>query len=262
MRRGRSSGLRQIAAVCGVLVFVAASSAGAETIGNESVEAFLYGRLTPSKLPPNEQVPVGVRVGARFKTTDVSLPPPRLSRIALSLSPRVTLATDELPVCKQAVLRESSTRRVRAICGEAEVGQGTVTTRVDVGNLLTIQEIGSLLAFNGRYKGRPAILARVTSTRVGTRFRRIHYVVIFRVLRKQGDPRASLLAQVPTIANGPGSIVTFELSLDRRLTSVSCPPATGRGPSSIALARMAFGFDDGGEVAGTLDRECQSSADP
>ena len=151
------------------------------------------------KLPRKELAPVGVQMGAKIKTTD-DTKPPRLTEIILDINSHGLIDAKGLPLCSLGKLTNASAARAKKVCGDAEVGHGNVTSRVGLPGQGEFSTNGPLLAFNGKYKGKQAIFAHVTSK--GTLS--ITYVIIFVVNKTKGTYGTSLVAKVPAIASGSG----------------------------------------------------------
>ena len=256
----RKSGIL-VAAVVGLSLLVAGVS-NAELAQQGNIVISFHGSIAPVKLPRNELAPVGVQMGAKIKTEDGN-PPPRLSKIILDINSHGLIETKGLPLCTLNKLHNSSASRARKVCGDAEVGHGNVTSRVGLPGQGEFATNGPLLAFNGKYKGKPAIFAHVTSK--GTLS--ITYVIIFVVKKTKGTYGTSLVAEVPPIASGTGYISAFDLSLKRRYSlkgekhsyvSASCPLPSGVNIASFPFARSTYVFEDGTSVSSVLNRECKA----
>ncbi len=242
------------------LSLVAVASAEIGSSGNILIS--FHGSIAPVKLPRNEMAPVGVQMGAKIKTKDGEKPP-RLSEIILDINSHGLIDNKGLPLCTLGKLHNSSASRAKKVCGDAEIGHGNVTSRVGLPGQGEFSTNGPLLAFNGRYKGKPAILAHVTSK--GTLS--ITYVIIFVVNKTKGTYGTSLVAKVPPIASGSGYISAFDLSLKRKYTfkgekrsyvSASCPLPPEVNIASFPFARSTYVFDDGTKVSSVLQRECKA----
>jgi hypothetical protein len=201
-------------------------------------------------------------MGAKIKTTNDEVPP-RLTQIILDINSHGVINSKGLPLCPLGKLHNSSASRARKVCGDAEVGHGNVTSRVGLPDQGEFATNGPLLAFNGKYRGKPAILAHVTSK--GTLS--ITYVIIFVVKKIHGTYGTSLVARVPPIASGTGYISAFDLSLKRRYSlrgekrsyvSATCPLPSGVNIASFNFARSTYVFQDGTKVSSVLRRECKA----
>jgi hypothetical protein len=251
-----------LALTAAVSLAVCAAVASAEIGQSKNILISFHGGISPTKLPRKGLAPVGVQMGAKIRTTN-GLPPPRLTKIVLDINSHGVLDATGLPRCTLGKLHNSSAARARKVCGDAEVGHGNVTSRVKLPGQGEFATNGPLLAFNGRYKGKPAIFAHVTSK--GTLA--ITYVIIFVVHKTHGTYGTSLVAEVPQIASGNGYISAFDLSLKRRYSlrgerrtyvAASCPLPSGVNIGSFNFARSTYEFEDGTKVSKVLSRSCKA----
>jgi hypothetical protein len=251
-----------LVACIAALSLLGASLASGEVAQQGNIQISFHGSIAPVKLPRNELAPVGVQMGAKIKTVDGTVPP-RLTEIILDINSHGLIDSKGLPLCPLSKLSNSSAARARKVCGEAEVGHGNVTSRVGLREQGEFATNGPLLAFNGKYKGKPAIFAHVTSK--GTLS--ITYVIIFTVKKTKGTYGTSLVAKVPSIASGNGYISAFDLSLKRRYSlrgekrsyvTASCPLPEGVNIASFPFARSTYVFEGGTSVSSVLKRECKA----
>lgn len=261
MTNGKNGKKGLLALVLG-LTLVFSGVALAETGEENGLKVKFHGSIAPVKLPRKALAPVGVQMGAKIKSTNGEQPP-RLSKIILDINSHGVIDSKGLPVCSLGKLHNSSAERARRVCGDAEVGHGNVTSRVALPGQEAFSSNGPLLAFNGRYKGKPAIFAHVTSE--GTLA--ITYVIIFVVKKTKGTFGTSLVADVPAIASGSGYISAFDLSLKRRFhvrgqkrsyVSASCPLPPGINISEFKFARSTYIFEDGTKISSELERPCKA----
>jgi hypothetical protein len=234
----------------------------AETAGNDGIKIYFHGSVAPVKLPRHALAPVGVQMGAKIKSTDGERPP-RLAKIILDINAHGVIDSTGLAVCKLGQLHNSSAARARRVCGRAEVGHGNVTSRIGLPGQEQFATNGPLLAFNGRYKGKHAIFAHVTSKGKLA----LTYVIIFVIKKSHGTYGTSLVANVPSIASGSGYISSFDLSLKRRFhvhgqrrsyVSASCPLPSGINIGGFKFARSTYVFDDGTTISSALERNCRA----
>jgi hypothetical protein len=256
---GKKKGLLALT-LCLTLAF--ASAAFAEIGTNGPIKILFHGSIAPVKLPRDTMVPVGVQIGAKIKSTNGEQPP-RLSKIILEINKHGVIESQGLPRCSLGKLRNSSAARAKKVCGDAEVGHGNVTSRVALPGQPAFSSNGPLLAFNGRYKGKPAIFAHVTSQ--GTLA--ITYVIIFVVEKVHGKYGTALVADVPAIASGSGYISAFDLSLKRRYhvhgqrrsyVSASCPLPPEVNIGEFKMSRSTYEFEDGTKISSTIERPCKA----
>src|SRR4249919_2874732 len=181
-----------LAAVAALSLLAVVSIASGEIASKDNLQISFHGSIAPVKLPRKELAPVGVQLGAKIKTTD-NTKPPRLTEIILDINSHGLIEAEGLPLCSLGKLTNASAARAKKVCGDAEVGHGNVTSRVGLPGQGEFSTNGPLLAFNGKYKGKQAIFAHVTSK--GTLA--ITYVIIFVVKKTHGLYGTSLVANVP-----------------------------------------------------------------
>jgi hypothetical protein len=256
---GKRKGLLALT-FCLTLAF--ASVALAESQEKNGLEVLFHGSIAPVKLPRNSLAPVGVQIGAKIKSRN-GQQPPRLSKIILEINKHGLIDSQGLPTCSLGKLRNSSAARAKKVCGDAEVGHGNVTSRVALPGQEAFSSNGPLLAFNGRYKGKQAIFAHVTSQ--GTLA--ITYVIIFVVKKTHGEYGTALVADVPAIASGSGYISAFDLSLKRSFhvhgqrrsyVSASCPLPSGINIGEFKMSRSTYEFEGGTKISSTIERPCKA----
>jgi hypothetical protein len=258
----KATGKKGLLALTLCLTLALASVAVAEIGSNGKIKILFHGSIAPVKLPRSTMVPVGVQIGAKIKSTNGEQPP-RLSKIILEINKHGVIESQGLPTCSLGKLRNSSAARAKKVCGGAEVGHGNVTSRVALPGQPAFSSNGPLLAFNGRYKGKPAIFAHVTSQ--GTLA--ITYVIIFVVKKIHGKYGTALVADVPAIASGSGYISAFDLSLKRRYhvhgqrrsyVSASCPLPPEVNIGEFKMSRSTYEFEDGTKISSTIERPCKA----
>jgi hypothetical protein len=236
-------------------------SASAELVQKGHLRVSFSGQIAPVRLPHSEPAPVSVQMGGKIATTDKSMPP-KLERILLKINAAGVVQTKGLPTCPLAKLNSISSAGAKKVCGAALIGHGNVTSRVSLPDQGAFASNGSLLAFNGIIKGRPAVLAQVAS---GAPLP-LTYVIVFEVRKTEGTFGTELIGTLPSIASEYGYISAFDLSLGRNYTykgeklsyaSAACPAPKGFPGASFPFARAAYEFAGGVTVSSTLVRECK-----
>ena len=255
-------GKKGLIALVAVLALSIATVASAEIASKGPIQINFHGSIAPVKLPRKGLAPVGVQMGAKIKTTDKSVPP-KLAKIVLDINSNGEFEDKGLPVCALGQLNNSSSARAKSVCGDAEVGSGNVTSRVKLPDQGEFSSNGPMLAFNGRYKGKPAIFAHVASTGQLT----LTYVIVFVIKKTKGTYGSSLVADLPEIASGNGYISAFDLSLKRKYSfkgqkksyvSASCPLPSGVNIASFNFAKSTYVFEDGTKISSVLKRQCKA----
>jgi hypothetical protein len=249
-----------VAAVCLGLVGTAGlAQAEIERVG--TLQVSFSGSIAPVKLPRAELAPVTVQMGGKITTTDKSTPP-KLEKIILDINSHGVLNNKGLATCSLGKLNSITSAQAKKSCEDALVGHGNVTSRVSLPGQGAFASNGTLLAFNGKIKGKPAVLAQVSS---GAPLP-LTYVIGFEVKKTSGTFGSSLIGTLPPIASEYGYISAFSLSLGRKyesngkkmsFASANCP-APGNFPgASFPFARATYEFAGGLKVDSQLVRECK-----
>lgn len=244
------------------MVLTLAITGAAIAAESNGVIVKFHASISPEKLPRTGTAPVGVTMEARIKTKDGS-PPPRLTEINLAINKHGVINPKGLPLCSLGKLHNASTARAKAVCGPAEVGHGNVTTRIHLREQEEFATGGEMLAFNGRYKGKPAIFAHVSTTERLA----ITYVIVFQIKKTGGTYGTALVAKVPSIASGSGFISAFALSLKRKFVaggkkqsyvSAGCPLSKGVPIATFPFAKSSYVFEDGTKVSEEVKKTCRA----
>jgi hypothetical protein len=247
-------------ACLGVWVSGALAGNGATVVREKGLTVSFNGGISPRKLPRDGKAPVGVQMGGKIKSVDHE--PPILKKIILDINREGVIQTRGLQLCPLGRLKNASQAGARRRCADALVGKGSVTSRVSLPEQFPFASTGSMLAFNGRYKGHPAVFAQVSS---GAPLP-LTYVIVFVVKKTHGTFGTKMIGTLPEIASAYGYITAFNLSLRRtyryhgkRLSyaSAGCPAPKGLNSVQFSLAKVGYQFEDGRKVSATLTRECR-----
>lgn len=258
LTRHRLGALFLTAALLGAAV---PSLAGGEVVQQGTLRVSFHGGIAPIRLPRSEPVSVNVQLGGKIATTDRSAPP-KLERIVLEINSNGKVNTAGVPTCSLAKLEAVSAATAAKSCASSLVGHGNVTSRVSLPGQGAFASNGSLEAFNGSYKGAPAIFAQVSS---GAPLP-LTYVIVFEIKKGTGTFGTSLVGTLPEIASEYGYISSFDLSLSRTFTahgkkvgyaSADCPAPSGFNAATFSFARASFEFEGGQSLSSKLVRECK-----
>lgn len=243
------------------LSFLLSVEAGADVAQKGNVRVAFSGRMTPQSLPRSGAVPVRVAVGARISAVDGTTPP-ALRRIRIEINRHGRLQSAGLPSCNFDQIQPSTTAGARRACGDALVGRGAFSSNVLLPEISPFPSEGSLDAFNGTYRGRPAILAHI----YGTDPVPTSYTIPFTISRSSGTYGVTLSAPMPATGSGWGYITALSLNLGRSYTiggerrsylAAACPLPAGIDTASYRFARATFDF--GAEtVSSVLSRHCHA----
>lgn len=247
----------------GILITSAVvASATAEIDRKGVLQGTFSGDISPQRLPRHEPAPVTVTMGGKITTTDRS-EPPQLEKIVLEINRNGVLDSKGLPTCSLARLNSISSSQAKKVCAKAQVGHGSVTSRVYLPGQGAFASTGELLAFNGRLHGRPAVLAQVSSRAPLP----LTYVIGFEVKKQGGTFGTALIGTLPPIASEYGYISAFSLALSRRYTShgkkhyfasASCPAPDGFNGAVFPFAKASYEFAGGTTLGATLTRDCKA----
>jgi hypothetical protein len=240
-------------------VLAALSPARAEVIQRGDIRVGFAGRLTPHVLPRSGTVPVKISFDGRITTTDGSAPP-QLRRITIDLNRDGRLDDSGLPVCHMDQIQPATNQRALEACRAAKVGEGRFSAEVLLPTQAPFPQAGKVLAFNGVYRGRPAILAHVFGTEpVAT-----SYTLPFLLSSRGGTFGTRLSASLPDVGPKWGYVTGLSISLGRAFRShgrvhsylsAGCPAPSGFPGATFPLARASFGFQNQ-TLSATLVRSC------
>jgi hypothetical protein len=250
------------AAVCCGLVLLVISSAWAETIAKGPLRLSVTGSLAPQSLPRTGRAPVAVTLAGKISSARSGSVPPQLRRIAFAINANGHLAFGGLPICRVGHIQPSTNLEAMEACGESYVGQGRFAADVRLPEQSPFPSEGKMLAFNGRLRGKPAILAHIYGTKPAS----ASYVLPFVIVRKAHGTYGTILeANLPRISGEWGSITSMSMTLERRFVhrgkstsylSAGCPAPAGFPGATFPLARTTFDFAGGVSLQATLNRSC------
>lgn len=252
------------AALClaAVVLAVACVPRGlAETEIKDGVKISVKGKLTPTTLPRRGTAPIGVKLGGKIALTRPGALP-KLTKLTIALNRSGHLDTRGLPRCRIGRIRPSTTREALAACGSALVGEGSFTADVKIPEQSPFPSNGKVLAFNGRFHGRRAILAHI----YGTSPFPTSYVLPFEISQASGTYATVLEANFPQVTGEWGYVTGIAMNLHRRFAyrgrtrgylKAGCPAPKGFTLAAFPLVRTSFEFDSGLTISTTLNRTCR-----
>jgi hypothetical protein len=235
--------------------------AGAETGGRAGVVVALDGSFSPHRLPRDRPVPISLTLKGRVHF-EAGVAPRSLAGIELSFGARGGLDTAGLPTCRRGRLRNSTQRQALARCGGALVGRGTIEAEVPLNPAEPLIAHASVLAFNGRSGGRPAVWVHAYSATPP-----VSFVLPF-YLRNVDDRAYGVRMRAPVAAAlGPlPRLRSFDITLGRRYRargavhsylSANCPLPPRLHVGYFALARATYDFSPRPSVSVPILRACR-----
>jgi len=250
-----------LAALVLTMALALAVSAPAEVIQRDHVRISLTGKLSPSALPRRGAAPVTVSVGAKIAGTD-GASPPQLQRMAIAINASGHLEPAGLPSCRLGQIQPATTEGALEACRGSLVGRGSFSARVLLPEQAPFPSAGEVYAFNGTYRGHPAILAHV----YGTQPAPTSYTLPFQITRTKGTFGTLLSASLPQVTSQWGYVTGLSLTLGRTFSahgarrsylSAGCPAPAGASVAPFRLARASFAFAGGARLGSTISRSCR-----
>lgn len=233
-------------------------------------EAWFHGALRADARGDRQPAPARLLFGEKLKVANGALPsPPALTGISLALSPRIEMDTRGLPLCRLSQLTDNSSGEALRACGDARVGHGLLARQFSSSEIL-FGLAEHLIAFNGRYRGGPAILVHTE----GMGKIRSRLVLALALEKPAGSAGYTLVSAFPPVMyEGRGTyrgwrVTEFTLSLGRSFgfkgerqsyLAASCPTAAELA-AHFTVAHMTLDFGEEAEpLTGAVGGECSSS---
>ncbi len=248
-------------AVLGAALLAGAALARAEIKADDGLFVSFNGGFAPRALPRDRDVPVTVNLNVSVKTADGSRPP-QLRTITLAVNRYGRLSTEGLPICRAGLLESTDSRLALARCHSALVGHGQFSANVEFPDRTPFPIKGKMLAFNGRSKGRPAVLLHIH----GSNPVEATVVLTFKIRHpRQGKFGTVLNTKIPLIASDLGYVTNVSLVFGRTyryqgekrsFLSARCAAPAGFPGALFSFTKATFLFADGKRLSPTLVRDC------
>ncbi len=243
-----------------LLLLGLAGLAGAEVVQRAHIRVSFQGRMAPTRLPREKAVPVGVSVATKIATTNGAAPP-RLQAISIAINRAGRFDTGLVPICTVSEIQPSSTEKAMEACGSSVIGGGRFAAKLLVPRQAAFPSAGKLVAFNGTYRGRPAILAHV----YGTEPVPTSLTLPFVITRRRGELGTVLSASLAGLTGKSGYITELVLDLGRTVgfgkgrqgyLEAACPAPKGFSGAAFPFARASFDFGTR-KLSSTIVRRCE-----
>jgi hypothetical protein len=235
--------------------------ASAEVEQKRGVRVSVNGSIKPSKLPRTGSAPVAVSFAGKIGAAG-SAGPPQLEKISIAINRHGRLDTRGLPRCRMGHIDPSTTREAIAACRSSLIGEGSFSANVKLPEQSPFPSQGKVLAFNGRFRGRPAVFAHI----FGTQPVPTSIVLPFVITGTKGTFGTVLSASLPRVTGDWGYVTGISMTLQRRYSyrgksrsymSAGCPAPAGFHQVFFPLARTSFSFAGGLTLTSTLSRSCR-----
>jgi hypothetical protein len=252
---------RPILLTAAVLIAALAGLAQAEVIQRGGLRINFDGELTPRALPRSGLAPIRVSFGAKIAAVNGKTPP-QLRQITIAINRHGHFNPDGLPICTVAEIQPSTTADALMACGGSLIGQGSFSAKVLLPQQAPFPSQGKVFAFNGRYRGRPAILAHV----FGSHPAPTSYTLPFTIRPAKGTYGTVLAASLPQVTSQWGYVTGIQMTLGRSFRSHgraqsylsgSCPAPKGFPGAVFPLAHGTYAFAGHRTISATITRSCK-----
>jgi len=239
-----------------------AGASASAVVQRHGVRVSFDGKLKPHALPRHGMAPVGIVVDAKIGATGGE-EPPQLRRIAIEINRNGRFSSKGLPVCRLREIQPSTTAGALAACRRSLVGEGHFSADVKLPEQSPFPSEGKVLAFSGRLRGKPAILAHI----YGTQPAPTSTVLPFVLAGSHGTYGTVLRASLPQATGSWGYVTGLRIGLRRRFSyrgksrsflSAGCPAPAGFPSAAFPLARTRFSFAGGLSLVSVLNRTCRA----
>ena len=236
-----------------------AAATASEVVQHGGVRVSFEGALSPRRLPRHGRRPVFATVGAEIVAVGGHTPP-QLRRIEIAINRNGRFSPASLPACQVREIQPATTEAALAACRRSLIGEGSFSARVLIPEQAPFPSNGKVYAFNGRWHGRPAILAHV----YGTQPLPASYTIPFELLSRRGTYGTLLRASLPAVTGGSGYITGLSLTFGRGPGShgyitAGCPVPAGISSAPFPFADVSFSFAGGRTIGSVLIRSCRGA---
>jgi hypothetical protein len=173
------------------------------------------GGISPKKLPKHGKAPVTAHLNAEITTRDGTHPPP-FEAMDLEIDKTIGVDAVGLPACRASQLAARETSAAKKACGGAIIGSGSAEVEVEFPEQPPFRSTGPLVLFNGGVKGATTTVLLHAYVNVPAPTAIVVKATITRI--HNGRFGLHVLAEVPKIAGGSGSVTNFDLRVGRRFT--------------------------------------------
>jgi hypothetical protein len=206
------------------------------------------GGFSPSTLPKTKMAPISLQASGKIETLD-GTHPPALKEVVIETDKNGAINTKGIPVCKSGQLQARDTKAAEKACGKSIIGTGQTTVEVQFPEQRPIDVNSKLLVINGGTSGGKTTLyihayfsAPVTGAIVTTvKIKKVH----------NGRYGLKSVATIPKIANGSGSVTSFNLSITKKGV------LTAKCPDGKLQAHATSIFADGTKASAAIIRTCK-----
>ncbi len=249
--------LTQVTVVAAVLTLLVAAAALAKPEVVRVGTLFLRdnGGISPTKLPRHELAPISANLNARIGTTDGSHPP-AIRSVNLDFDKTIQVNARGLPSCTEQQLVARSTAAAKSACADAIIGSGEGEVEVAFPEQRPFSATGPIILFNGGVHGGSTLVLIHTYVAVPAPTAVIATAKLTKIHR--GRYGTHVIAQIPSIAGGFGSVTKFKITIKRSFAYKGKKQSylTASCPTGHYYTEGEVGFADGTTLAITHVLPC------
>jgi hypothetical protein len=248
--------IRAAAIAVGFALILAASAAAEPKVVRVGNLIFRdNGFISPSKLPRHRQAPISAILNGTIGTVDGSHPP-AIAGVVADFDKNIQVNAEGLPVCREDQLVARSSKDAKKACSDAIVGSGRAEVEVSFPEQAPLEAKGPVLMFNGGVHGATTLLFIHTYVNVPAPTAVVATVKLTHIHR--GHYGIHVVAEIPRIAGGAGSVTKFKLKVKRDFTYKGRQQSylTASCPTGVYYAEGKVQFTDGSALKVTHALPC------
>jgi len=213
------------------------------------------GGFTPKALSKTTPTPIKLNISGKIATVDGSHPP-ALKEFILETDKNGGVQVKGYPACTSGKLQSRDSKSAKAVCGNAILGEGQTDIQIQFPEQNPIPVKSPLLLINGGTKGGTTTFFVHAYITVPTPAAVVTTVKITKV--KNGRYGIKSVASVPKIAGGSGSVLSFNLTVDKKYNykGKQVSVLTAKCPDGKLQAHGTAVFTDGTRASAEIIRTC------
>jgi hypothetical protein len=224
------------------LVFAATAVARRQVVHVGNLYLADDGGISPSALPRHESVPVVAHLKGEIGTLDGSHPP-AVRTVNLDIDKTIAVNAKGLPACKRSQIEARETATAKKVCAKAIIGSGEGEVAVAFPEQRPFSAKGPVVLFNGGVQGGTTTVLVHAYVAVPAPTAIVTVAKITRIHR--GPFGLHILARIPRIAGGYGSVTRFQLTVGRQFSykgekrsylTASCPTGSYKTKGQILFS--------------------------
>jgi hypothetical protein len=241
----------------------APTASASETIQHGRFRVGVNASLAPKRLPRKGTAPVHFTLEAKISAAKGSVPP-QLRTIEIEINRYGQIEPKGLPVCEADQIQPATNEAALEACPGSLIGEGSFSAKVLISQQAPFPSDGKVYAFNGTWKGHPAILAHVYGTKPVPTSATIPFVI---GKAKGSTYGTKLTASLPQVTSKWGYVTGISMRLGKTFTShgkrrsflsAGCPAPKGFPGATFSLSRTSFAFEGGKKLSQVLQRSCKA----